>query len=414
VFQVLLVGVDYRTAAIDCRERLAAVAGCELLLDLQRRTGLSDLLVLSTCNRFEVYGAIQGDVDSAVDRLTAVLGERLGHGQDSPSAGIYVRHGEQAVRHLFSVVAGRESMVQGETQIVAQFRRAMLHAREHGTLGPILDRLSASAIAASRRIRAQVARQSPAFRHSMASRAVDCVISELAGGNGRVTVIGAGEVAEDVLSRLRTRGIGKNRLTVVNRSADRAGKVAQRFGVESAEWSELPALLAASRVVFCCTSTSTPIIDGTLFAESGRSPVMLVDLGMPRNVSRDVLSLADISIIDVDDLRTRVVPARAGDNVAIHTQLDEAARRFHLWLQRRRIVPTLAMICANAESLRTSELSRIRNRLGNLDEHQFGIIESMSRRLVGQLLHRPLATLAASPDSDELTRSARRLFDSHQ
>jgi glutamyl-tRNA reductase len=119
-----------------------------------------------------------------------------------------------------------------------------------------------------------------------------------------------------------------------------------------------------------------------------------------------------VSIVDVDDLRTGAESAHTVDDVAVQARLDEAARSFQLWLQRRRIVPTLAMICENAESLRTSELSRIRNRLGTLDANQFAIIESMSKRLVGQLLHRPLATLAASPDSDELARSARRLFAS--
>jgi glutamyl-tRNA reductase len=245
----------------------------------------------------------------------------------------------------------------------------------------------------------------------MASRAVDRVAAQLE-GEGQIAVVGAGEVALDVLATLRARTIARSRVTVVNRSGERASAVARRFGITSSPWSSLPELLATCRVVFCCTSAPSAIVNADMLAPGDAAPVTLVDLGMPRNVSHDTSLHGNVTVINVDDLRGQVMPARLRADDGTNAHLDDAAHKFYLWLQRRRIVPTLQMICSNAEAYRTSELERIRSRLRDLDDQQFAIIESMSRRLVGQLLHRPLATLAASPESDELTRSARRLFDS--
>lgn len=422
--RVVAVGFTHRTAPLAVRERMAlALAGdaAAAAAALTAAAGVDEAFVLATCNRVEVYAAVAADGPPADDgappgrragdaaaRLLAALGERVGLAPDALAAHAALHADDAAALHLCRVAAGLDSMVLGEAQIGAQLRRAVHAARDRGTIGPVLQRLSCLALAAGKRARARLALGGgPA---SMGEAAVRALGGAPALAGRGVAVLGAGEIAGAVLGALdRARPAA---LTLVVRAPERAAALAARHGADVAPWSGLDAALAGADAIVACTAAHDPVLDAARLARAtaGRRAVTVVDLGVPRNVHPDVAAVEGARLVDVDALRAFSGGARPVDAREAEAEAARWADRFIAWQRARAVVPTIARLRADAERVRDEELDRALARLGDLGPREREVVRALGARLVAKLLHHPLAALAAEPDAPALAASARRLF----
>lgn len=407
---VLVVGLNHRTAPLWLRERIALAPDAGAPADLARRVGLAEAFVLSTCNRVEIYGACaDDDVEVVIDRITAVLARR---GMLAPTVlrpYLFAHAGEEAVRHLCRVAAGMDSMVVGETQIVAQLKRAVDEARREGAAGRLLLRLASTALGASKRARPRLPLTAGPL--SVAGAAVRAIGGVAALQDASVVVVGAGETAVDVLHSLC--GARPRRLVLVNRTLANALPRAARYGAAVASWEALGVVVADADVVFACTSAAQPVIGARHLVGARERARVLIDLGVPRNIDPAAAELPGVRLIDVDTLGA----ARGGETLsdagqaAAEAVVDEWTRRFDRWCGTPRVVPTIAELRAHADAVRESELRRAIARLGPLDAREEAVVRALATRLVNKLLHQPVRTLAASADEPELVAAVRRVFD---
>jgi len=401
--RVLFIGLHTRLAPLALRERAAFAAPAGAAAEVAACARVAEALVLSTCNRVELYAAVPADDAGAADRLVRCLAERAGVAPDRLRAHARVLEGDDAARHLCRVAAGLDSQVVGESQIAGQLRRALAAARHDGVLGRVLGRLGSTALAASRRARARLAPAGgPATVAAAAVRALGD-IGALAGA--RVLVLGAGATAADVLGQLRRAGAAS--VTVSNRSEPAGRALAARHGAAYAAWDARPDAAQAD-VIFACTASPTPVV--TLAHVAAGRRVQIVDLGVPRNVAPAVRERPHVTVWDVDTFASAGEVAEAGLEAA-RAEADRWAARFTRWLAAREAVPTMERLRADAERVREDELARALARLDGLDERERAVVRALSQRLVNKLLHAPLAALGAEPDAPALATTARRLFD---
>jgi glutamyl-tRNA reductase len=322
---------------------------------------------------------------------------------------LFVYEGDEAVRHLCRVAAGIDSMVVGETQIVAQLKRAVDEARREGTAGRILLRLASTALGAGKRARPKL--PTTIGPTSVAGAAVRAIGGIAALHDRSVVVVGAGETAVDVFRCLA--GARPRRLVLVNRTLRHALPRAARYGAAVASWEALGVVVADADVVFACTSASTPVIEARHLAGTPDRPRVFVDLGVPRNVDPEVSGVPGARVIDVDTLgaaRTWDDALDDAPNAAADAVIGEWAERFDAWRRSAAVVPTISGLRAHADALCEEEVRRAIARLGPLDAREEAVVRAMASRLVNKLLHRPVSTLAMRADEPELLAATRQLF----
>jgi glutamyl-tRNA reductase len=407
---VLAVGLHARLAPLALRERVAFVSGEGAAREAARAAGVPEALVLSTCNRVEVYAAgPRVALDGAADRLIEFLAARADVSVDRLRAHAHVQTGAAAARHLCRVAAGLDSVMLGETQIVGQLKRAAAEARADRALGGALQRLVCTALAAGRRARARLA---PVTGPTSVAQAAVRAIGGAPALAGRVVVVlGAGETAAEVLRLAES--AGAKRLVVVNRSAARAQALAWRHGAESEAWEARSLVLATADVIFACTSAPSPVVTlshlSADVAGPPRGPRLVVDLGVPRNVEPDVGALPGVALWDVDALAGN--PGAARDAEDAESEVARWAARYERWLAARpTVAPTIVRLREGAERVRERELARAMARLEGLDEREQAVVRELATRLVNKLLHPPMVALATAPESPALTETAHRLF----
>ena len=338
--KILLVGMNHRTAPVEVRERFAVDDPLPWLAKLVESPEVDEAVLISTCNRVEVIAAAP-NLDAGRHRLRSFFHRELGQAAALPqgrseSAVLYEHVDGDAVRHLFRVAASIDSLVVGEPQILGQVKDAYRVAAEGGTCGPLLNRLFASAFAASKRVRNETEIASRPI--SMARVAVDLarqIFETLE--DKRALLIGAGEMIEMALDALR--GAGLAAVAVANRTPERAGELAVRYGASAHGLDELPALLATSDVVLTSIGADRPLLDAALFEDAlrarRRQPIFAIDLGVPRNIDPAVNQLDDVYLYDVDDLggvaesnaeeRRRETVLRRGDRAGGGRALERLA-----------------------------------------------------------------------------------------
>lgn len=413
---VVSVALHARVTPLAVRERAAFAPGRGAAAHVAARAVVGEAFVLSTCNRIELYAVAPRDGRTAtVAALVALLAERSGLTPDRLRAIATIRVGTEAARHLCRVAAGLDSVIFGETQITGQLRRALAEARGDGVLGPILQRLGSTALAAGRRARPLVPAGDGA-PHAPVS-VVEAAVRAVGGAAGlrdrEVVVLGAGDTARDLLALVAR--AGARRVTVVNRSEERGAALGARFNTATAPWAALDTTLGTADVVFACTAADAPVVQAAHLdrpahgrrAGDGPRPVAVVDLGVPRNVAPAAAALPHVTVWDVDTL----APADggcAGNTTAADAEVDRWARRFTRWLRARDVVPTIAELRAIADAVREQEVARALARLGNLDAREEAIVRELAARVVNKLLHAPVSALAAEPATYEA--AARSLF----
>ncbi len=410
--QIVAVGLSHATAPLARRERLA-FAEPDLPAAVRRLSAsLDEGFLLSTCNRTEVY-AFAGHADSGARHLLRFLAESSGMSEAQLAPVTYVHAHDAAVRHLFRVAAGLDSMVLGEDQIVAQLKRALAIARGAGALGPVLSRLGSAALAAGKRVRS--ATGIGRSRVSVVSVAVRAAQDELGALAGRpVLVVGAGRTAAIAIRQLTEAGA---RVTVTGRDPERAALLASSSGAVAGAWAALPALLDAPDAVLSCTAAPGIVLDAGMIAaalerRAGRRLVCL-DLAVPRDVDPAAALLPGLTLRDMDAL-IAVADAnralRAGELDDAEAIVAERAERFMEWWRSRQVVPAITALRARAETIRDQEIARALARMPELTDRERLIVRGLASRVVNKLLHHPVTTLRSDPEGANMAQIVQYLF----
>ena len=398
--QLFTLGLNHTTAPLDVRERVTF--GADVLADaLRELTGTrkaKEAAILSTCNRTEVY--FRGESPEAVARWLEGFHGLPG---DALAPHLYTLPNERAVSHAFRVASGLDSMVLGEPQILGQMKQAVRVAESAGSLGLVLNRLFQRTFAVAKDVRSQTDIGSASI--SMAAAAVklaERIFPSI--HEQRLLLVGAGEMIE--LAAAHFVGRNPRTVTVANRSMERGEALATRFGASAITLAELPERLSQFDIVVTCTASTLPIVGKGLLErvirERRHAPMLIVDLGVPRDVEPEAAALPDIFLYSVDDLAEIVK-----GNLNIRREAVDAAERmiaeqtdhFLQWLDGRAVVPTIAAISGHHDVLRAAELERARRLLlaGTAPEQA---LEALARGLTNKLLHAQVAALNQAGDAE--------------
>jgi len=415
---IVLAGLSHKTAPIDVREQIAiAPADYQRALnEIARRPALRELVVVSTCNRTELYGvadAYHAGTDS-LDAAFADMGRQRGLAVEGH---LYRRHGAAAVRHLFRVAASLDSLVVGEPQILGQVKEAYRAAADSSLTGVALDRLFAHAFEVGKRVRTETAIGSYAV--SVPSAAVDLARKIFGSFSGRrALVIGAGEMAELTLRHLHESGV--ERVTIANRTRATAEAMGREFAAAVVGLDDLPAALAQADIVVASAGAPDyllrrPQVEAAMKERRNR-PVFLIDIAVPRNVEPAVGQVYNVFLYSVDDLEKVVEDnrERRGKEAERAEQIvEQEVERFLKWWVGLEAVPTIVALREKIEQLSVEESQRLLARLSHLPERDRKLIEQFGPQLVHKILHLPTAQIRNVGDAErcaQLASSLRFLF----
>jgi glutamyl-tRNA reductase len=411
-----LIGVNHKTAPVEVRERLAIPERRlpEALQKLVSVPGVSEGLILSTCNRVEILArSANGSSD-----LRQFLRQYFSLDTSSYEAHLYEYRQADAVRHVFRVASSLDSMVVGEPQILGQVKEAYAVARATGTVQSYLDLLLTRAFAVAKRVRNETAVGASSV--SVASVAVELASKIFGSLEGKhVCLVGAGKMSELAARHLVARGAGP--VFVANRTYDRAKVLAEHFGGRAVRFDEL--YQHCERADIIITSTGSPVTifkreHGEAFLSRRRNrPMFFIDIAVPRDVDPEMNKLDGIFVYDIDDLQEAVashVEGRKHEAQRAESIIQDEVERFQARIQTLHLTPTIVSLQDQFETVRQAELDRMRGRLGELTPEQEAAIEALTRGIVNKLLHTPIRRLksaAGAPEMTTLVDSFRKIFD---
>ena len=428
--QIVAVGLNHTTAPVALREQLA-------LNDCGLRMALSDLaacrrmpangngqlrlpesVILSTCNRLEVYAVVAGEPKVGWQRIEHFLSDLQGLDLAELRQHLYRLDGQAAVEHLMRVAAGLDSMILGEAQILGQVSAAQAEAQTAGSIGPILSHLFDHAIHAGKRARTEteIGRHTTSISHAAAN-----LVCERSGSLDGIQalIVGAGEMAQVAAQALQDRGL--KQMSFINRTHARAESLASHFGGRALNWYHLPSALTMADVVICSTGAphivihENDVLPG--LAERAGRPLLFVDIAVPRDVEDNVGDLPGVDLFDIDHLQTTVDANMAQRQAAIpdvEAIIDQEETRFEAWLQGRQVLPVLVELRRRAQDIASTELERYQPQFDELDPDFQEKVTRMVHRIVNKLLHEPTVRLKASAaegNGVEYAQAIRELFD---
>jgi glutamyl-tRNA reductase len=408
---LLSVGASYRTADVGILERLAIGEDAlpSVLQRLVDQPYVGEAVVLSTCNRVEVYAAVTG-FHGGLGDVCGVLAEHSGLSATDLAQHLYVHYDEAAVQHSFRVSAGLDSMVVGEAQILGQLRDAYHAATESDSAGRLLHELMQQALRVGKRAHAETGIDRAG--QSVVTAALDVAATHLGDLTGRTAlVIGAGAMGALSVATLTRSGVGPLRIS--NRSAERADRLAEAYGATAVPFDELDAALAAVDLVVSATASITPVLTRDRLAKA--SPLVVLDLAVPRDVAPDAGDVAGVTVIDIDGLAAgrRALPA-AAETAAVEQIVAAEVEHFLAWLRGADIAPTVAALRTRADDVVSAELRKLMARRPEFSAEQRADVSRTLHRVVQQLLHSPtvrVRQLAAEPGGDQYAALLRELFD---
>ncbi|HVA60639.1 MAG TPA: glutamyl-tRNA reductase [Mycobacteriales bacterium] len=411
---VLCIGLSHHGAPVELLERavLSATDGDKLLEDLMACPTVAEAFVVSTCNRVEVYAEVEM-FHAGLQEVSLALARATGLAADELTAHLYVHYEDRAVHHLFTVTSGLDSMVVGESQILGQLRAAFRVARDAQTVGRSLGSLLPHALRTGKRVHAETGIDQAG--RSLVSVGLDLARATLGALEGRPSlVVGAGSIGALVGASLRRAGVTD--VTVVNRTAANAWRLADEIDGRARPLAELAEAMAGADLIVSCTGASGVVIGAEDVAISGRSRFFL-DLALPRDVDPAVRDLPGVTVADLETLRV-TLEARGAGTVAADV---DAARRIVVdevaaYLAARRsarVAPTVAALRSKAADVVDTELLRLAARLPDLDDRARREVAATVRRVVDKLLHAPtvrVKELAEAPGGDAYAEALRELF----
>ena len=409
---LVLVGLNHKTAPVDVREKVAFGPAqlAAALQDLAGPAGAQEGIIVSTCNRTELYCVVESG--SAAD--PAAWLERW-HAQPGLQEHLYRLEGDAAVQHAFQVAAGLDSMVIGEPQILGQLKDAYRAAQEAGTAGVFLNRLFQSTFAVAKRVRTETNIGANAV--SVASAAVG-LARQIFSGLERHTalLVGAGETIALTARHLHAHGVRK--IIIANRTLARAEALAEEFNASAITLDSLAQHLPQADIVISSTASPVPVITlrdtKAALAARKRKPIFMVDIAVPRDIEPEIAELEDVYLYSLDDLQQFIrdnLQARHDAADQARTLIDEEVHRFHLALRGQDAVPAIRALRATAEVRRQQTLEQAQ-RLLAAGKTPAEALEYLAMTLTSRLIHTPTQTLreAGEQGDEELVAAARRLF----
>jgi glutamyl-tRNA reductase len=399
---IVVVGLNYRTAPVEIREKLA-LSGCALqtaLEDLRvhilpqqgNAAALDEAVILSTCNRLEVY------ISTHQPNKGIALVEQFLSGLQNISltdlkAHLYHRVSDDAIQHLMRVGCGLDSMILGETQILGQVTQAFEDAHNAGITGPILAHLFSQVIHTGKRARTEtpISRYTTSVSHAGAVLLMEKLNQR---HTARMVIVGAGEMA--VLAVQALKRFDVNDLIFLNRTYARAEALANDFGGKAFAWHQLDQALVWADAVICATGAPHVVIDRhdveAVLQRREKRPLVIMDIAVPRDVENTVRELSGVQVYDIDDLQSAVdanVELRKAAVPQVETIIQQEMARFAEWYHSRQVTPVIKTLREWAQSIADDELVQTLNRLSDADERTREIVSRMAHRLVNRLLHEP-------------------------
>ena len=415
---LFLLGVSHRTAPVELRERLdfssrdlgAAVEA------LATRSGTAESVVLSTCNRSEIYVA-SDDPEQAKSEVIRFLSDYHGRPEEAFVPHLFSLSDSDAATHLFRVAAGLDSLVVGEPQILGQVKEAFDVAAQRRCTGPLLSRVFHWSFGVGKRVRSETALGEGAVSVSYAAVALARKIFGRLDGR-RVLVIGAGEISKLTAQHLRSQGVGD--ITITSRTAAHAENLAAMVGGDALPWQELTSALANADIVITATGSQRPIITRTqVETVTGRrrpDPLFIIDIAVPRDVEPSVGDIEQVFLYNVDDLQSIVeenLSRRSAEIKKAEAIVCDEVARFTAWHRSRGAIPTVVALRQKFENIRRSELQRLETKLGVLPPDARARVDEVTRLIVEKLLIEPTEQLKALPDEETqaaYTEAVNRLF----
>ncbi len=416
---LVVVGLNHRTVPLSLLERVT-VDDARLpkaLHDVMSNEHVSEAVVLSTCNRTEVY-VVAEKFHPAVGDLRNFFAELSFSAPEEIADHLYIHDADAAVDHLFRVASGIDSAVVGEAEILGQTRRAWEIAQTEGAAGSQLNLLFRHALETGKRARTETS----IGRHiaSVSTAAVAMAAQHLGSLQGRsVLVIGAGEMGEGMVRAIMENGISD--LLIANRTPERAQEIAERLGGRAIGLDELPAALTKVDLLLTGTGANSMIIehahvDRVMQSRNGRD-ILVVDVAVPRDVDPAAGQIPGVTILDMDDLRAFAdagMAERKREVELVESMCAEEVNRYLSVRSAREVAPLVARLHDEAEEIRLAEIDRLRARLGDLDERQLEALDALTKGIVAKLLHQPTVRLkdaAGTPRGERLAEALRDLFE---
>jgi len=422
---IAVVGLSHRTAPVEIRERLS-IPEQTMEASLQQLRSDDQVLeasILSTCNRLEIYTLLRNP-DQGISAVGSFLSQHSGLAVEDLTPHLFTFHHEEAISHLLRVAAGLDSLVLGEGQILSQVKKMVRLGQEHRSVGPILNRLLTQAVSTGKRVRTETNLGTGAV--SISSAAVE--LAQLKVGQARgvdelvpldqeqVAVVGAGRMARLLLQHLQSKGCGG--VVLLNRTVSKAELLAADFPalpVQCRPLDELDHCLSTCSLVFTSTAADNPIITAErLGGLNRRSSLMLMDIGVPRNIAADTAALAGVQAFDVDDLQevvNRNQEARREMAAEAEGLLEEESRLFLEWWDGLEAVPVVNRLRRQLEDIREQELQKALSRMGpDLSARERKVVEALSKGIINKILHTPVTNLRA-PQPRQQRHSAMRVLE---
>jgi glutamyl-tRNA reductase len=402
--RLFAVGLSHRTAPIELRETVDfSRGGLDRALTTLASRGISEAVVLSTCNRAEIYAV--GDTDATAAAVTRFFSDYHTIDPLQLKDHLYLHRSADAARHLFRVAAGLDSLVVGEPQILGQVKSAYAVASDRRLTGSVTNRLFHTAFATGKRVRHETGLGEGAVSVSYAAIALARkIFGELKAL--KVLILGAGEMAK--LTGIHLRAQHVDQITIASRTLSTAQGLAAQLGGHAVPWSDLDAALAAADIVITTTGATDPILTRVRVEEVMRPrrhrSLFVIDIALPRDVESSVGDLEQVFLYNIDDLRTIVkenLTRRGGELTRAEAIVDEEVAKFIAWMQSREVVPTIVALRQRFETIRQSELQRLAPKLSALPADARARVDDVTRLIVEKLLLSPTEQLKSI--SDETT-----------
>lgn len=414
--KIIVIGLNHKTADVDVREKLA-FNGPKLeegLLRIRELPGVNEAIVLSTCNRVEIYASAK-DSGKAYETIKRFLSEFHGLDTAALERSLYLYKDRDAVKHVFRVASSLDSMVVGEPQILGQLKDAFEFALGKKTTAVLLNRLMKKTISVAKRVRTDTKIAENAVSISFAAvelaRKIFTDFSEKS-----FMLLGAGEMAE--LAAKHMMSFGVKSVTVANRTYERGCDLAKEFNGQAIKFEDFLKEMVHSDIVICSTGAADYVLHREemqrVMKERRQKPVFIIDISVPRNIDPGINDLDNVYLYDVDDLRGVVdtnIMERNKEAKKAEEIIEEEIDSFEKWLASLDSVPTVIALRNKAESIRKEEIERLMNKFPELGEKERKAIEYMASAIMNKLIHPPTAALKEdAEDRDELIATIKKLY----
>lgn len=410
----LVVGMSHKSAPIDMLERVSldTDAAVKLAHHVLETPFVSEAVVISTCNRVEIYVEAER-FHGSVEEVSAMLADHAGLDRDEFVRHVYVHYDEAVVAHLFAVASGLDSMIPGESQILGQVRDSLQDAQAESTVGSALNLLFQQALRVGKRGHAEtgIDRLGP----SIVTASLDAAGDVITGDNTRFLVAGAGTMSSLAVKTLVERGIAPDRVMVANRTFQRAYELVATFGVSAVRWQAMDVELSAADVLITCTGASGIVFDrDRLEAARGSREMVLIDLALPRDIDSAAGDVDGVTLIDLEVLSRRAENVELAQDIeSVRSIVADEVRAFLVARAASNVTPTVVALRTMATGVVAAEIARLEARRPDLDEAVLADIRQSIKRVADKLIHSPtvrVQELTEGPEGLTYADALKHLF----